>query len=295
MSKNKTVLAAAPAPVQDPLPTQPTEATGAANGTGQKTEKVKPKRPLPTPRVSTTKQFEIVRSYAHLSGVEGKGVKQNELAALVGMHVNTVSFVNAFLVDTGLIVRGDGGYVPAPEVVSYTNAYDWNPETAGQRLIPLLENTWFVKELMPKLKLRQSMDEGEAILELGTAVGVGKEYTPQVTILLDYMETVGLVQRENGRIILRRQLQQPTSGPATEKKQEQPAPEAESETTSGRFSSVATSFTQPTLGVVKFNVSVNVDMSEFAGWQADRIAAFFAGIAQVLAAKGMIEKDSSVK
>jgi hypothetical protein len=31
-------------------------------------------------------------------------------------------------------------------------------------------------------------------------------------------------------------------------------------------------------------------MAEMAGWQADRIASFFAGIAQVLAAKGSIEK-----
>ena len=148
---------------------------------------------------------------------------------------------------------------------------------------------------MPKLKLRQSMDEAEAITELGTAVGVGKEYTPHMSMLLDYMETVGLVQRENGRIILRRHAPAPAAA-TPENKPEQPAPETESETTPASRSSVSTFFTQQSsVGVVKFNVSVNVDMSEFAGWQPDRIAAFFSGIAQVLAAKGMVEKDASSK
>ena len=206
MKHTKPVLAAAPAPAQEPTQTD-------TNSNPSKPDKVKPKRALPTPRISTAKQFDILRSYAHLSGVEGKGVKQNELAALVGMHVNTISFANAFFLDCGLI-KAEGGYVPAPEVVSYTNAYDWNPETAAQKLIPLIENTWFVKRLMPTLKLRQGMDESEAITELGTAVGVGKEYTPQVTILIDYMETVGLVQRENGRITLRRQAQTPQETPS---------------------------------------------------------------------------------
>jgi succinate-acetate transporter protein len=31
-------------------------------------------------------------------------------------------------------------------------------------------------------------------------------------------------------------------------------------------------------------------MGEFSNWQADRIAAFFGGIAQVLAAKAKVEK-----
>ena len=33
--------------------------------------------------------------------------------------------------------------------------------------------------------------------------------------------------------------------------------------------------------MVQFDVSVRVDMKEFAGWKPDRIAAFFSGIAQV--------------
>ena len=44
---------------------------------------------------------------------------------------------------------------------------------------------------------------------------------------------------------------------------------------------------------MQFNVSVKVNMQEFAGWQAERVTAFFNGIAQVLAAKGALEKEAS--
>ena len=40
-------------------------------------------------------------------------------------------------------------------------------------------------------------------------------------------------------------------------------------------------------------MSVNVTMSEMSGWQADRIAALFAGVAQVLAAKGNVEQEGT--
>ena len=60
-----------------------------------------------------------------------------------------------------------------------------------------------------------------------------------------------------------------------------------------RSSAVATMFTQPTEGVVQFHISVKVDMAEFADWSPERITAFFAGIAQVLAAKGKLEKSAA--
>ena len=48
-------------------------------------------------------------------------------------------------------------------------------------------------------------------------------------------------------------------------------------------------FHQQPEGLVQFAVSVRVDMSELSTWSPDRIAAFFGGIAQVLAAKGKVE------
>lgn len=61
-------------------------------------------------------------------------------------------------------------------------------------------------------------------------------------------------------------------------------------------STISTAFTQqPTEGVVQFHISVRVDMGEFANWRPDRIAAFFGGIATVLAAKAAVEKDAGIE
>jgi len=55
----------------------------------------------------------------------------------------------------------------------------------------------------------------------------------------------------------------------------------------------APTFFGTTEGAVNFNVSVRVDMGEFASWKPERIAAFFNGMAQVLAAKADVEKSGS--
>jgi hypothetical protein len=56
---------------------------------------------------------------------------------------------------------------------------------------------------------------------------------------------------------------------------------------------MSTAFVSDAAGVVQFNISVKVDMTEFATWTPERIAAFFAGVAAVLAAKGKMEKENA--
>ena len=98
-----------------------------------------------------------------------------------------------------------------------------------------------------------------------------------------YLTAVGLVILENGTLRRAR-----TNGQTeTTAKAEQVAP------TQQKSATVATAFAAPTEGVVQFHVSVKVDMKEFAGWEPDRIASFFSGIAQVLAAKGNVEQNAS--
>ena len=56
---------------------------------------------------------------------------------------------------------------------------------------------------------------------------------------------------------------------------------------------VVTNFNSLTNGVIQFQIDVRVDLKEISGWRPDRIAAFFSGIAQVVAAKGQLEKNVS--
>ncbi len=257
------------------------------NGASTTIKRVRPAKTLPTERIQFPKQLDVLRAYAAASGPTGKAVTLKAVADLVKMVESTVSLSNGFFTDTGLITRTAEGVLPSQDVVNYLRAYEWNPETAAQKLAPTLRSTWFGQRLVTKLSF-QPMNEGEAIQDLAQEAAAGKEYEKQIITLLDYAEAAGIIVRENETIRLG-----PTAkdgaGVATASSQE-------SRETVGvgvpRTAAVSTSFTAaPTQGVVQFHVSVKVDMNEFKSWAPDRIAAFFAGIAQVLAAKGQIEQE----
>ncbi len=259
----------------------------AKDGQSDKKQQNKPKKVLPTSRISVVKQLDILRGYVHASGQQGKGVKLNELASIMKMHPNTVTLANPFFSDIALIQRGEGGYVPSTEAIAYTGAYDWNPEIAAHKLRTTIEATWFAELLLPKLRMR-TMGEDEAIEELASESAAGKEYRAQLRMLLEWMEVSGLVIRENGRVTRR-------NAPVDADIPAEKSSNGESETIgqpSGKPGVFTTFGSQPTEGMVRFNVSVRIDMAEFAGWKPERIASFFAGIAQVLAAKGNLEQDA---
>lgn len=254
-----------------------------------KPQKVRPIKILPSSRISFSKQLDILRAFDAASGPTGKGVRNADVASLANVVASSISLVNSFFLDTGLIQsKGDtGGFVPSPEVTSFARAHEWNPDTAGQKLAPLIERTWFWEVLQPKISYSPFAEE-DAVAELAQAASAGPDYRSQIRLLLDYVVASGLAVRDGD---LLRKVSGRVLPIAKEQVRAQSAPE-QHETASPR-NSVSTAFLTPTEGVVQFHVSVKVDMAEFAGWKPERIAAFFSGIAQVLAAKGNVEKEAS--
>jgi len=104
---------------------------------------------------------------------------------------------------------------------------------------------------------------------------VDKEYQPQLRSLLDYMEKTGTVRREGSLILLNRRIpndaQEATIGT-------QPKPPVRDEADSSDVSLAQK-------GAVHLSVTINVDLEQIVRWRPDRITAFFAGLAQVLAAQ----------
>lgn len=251
----------------------------------KKQPKTKPSRYLPTERVTINKQFDLLRAYVAASGHENKPVKVNDVASVVAMNPSTISMVNPFLIDAKFLHRTEGGIIPSTEVQNYAKTYEWDKERANEELAPIVENSWFYQELKGKLAFR-AIEEAEAITDLAKAVNASTDYKTNLTLLIDYMEAAKVIQRDGSRIKAIRvngaekqlsvEKQQPAmseSQPQKEREQSQPKPQN------------TTSFMQPAQGVIQFHVSVKVDMTEFAGWSPERIQAFFAGVAQVLAAK----------
>jgi hypothetical protein len=258
--------------------------------------KARPIKTLPTDRIKFDKQLDLLRAYAAISGPSLKSVANKDVAGVVDMVASTVSISNKFFSEMGfLLPASDGGYTPAADVVSYVRAYEWKPETAAFKLAPIILRTWFAERLVPKLRFRP-MDEAEAITDLAEEAAATQFYQNQLKILLDYLAASGIIVRDGGRVSLGPQANVLASGngSAATMPGVPDAPRAEAPASpKGRGAAVSTVFNTPTEGVVEFHVSVRVDMSEFKGWQGDRIAAFFGGIAQVLAAKGQIEEDAS--
>ncbi len=247
--------------------------------------KHRPIRVLPTPRIAFAKQLELLRAYAAVSATTGRAVKISDVAPIVKLTPSTVSLANPFFVDANFLHKQDGGFAPSGEVGNFSNAFDWQPESAGQNLAPALERTWFAQTLLPTLAVRP-MREADAVANLAQAASAPKEYRPQLRLLLDYLEVARLIHRDGDQI--RASRGDPSRTVTTHDR------DATAVANVARLSSQAqTSSVPPPIagGVVQFQVSVRVDMAELANWNPDRIAAFFSGIAQVLAAKGSLERD----
>jgi hypothetical protein len=271
--------------------------TGKTDSQPPKPQGPKPTKTLPSTRISFSKKLDSLRAFAAVSGPSNKLVVLKDVADIVKMASSTLTLETPFWVDVKFITKKEGqGFTPAGELMEYAHAHEWNKETAAHKLSPLLADTWFWEALQPRLNFGE-LTEDEAITILAEKSTAGPECKYQLRVILDYLEAAGMVKRENGAIKMVKSSQHTKASPAAAAApagdKATPSQAAEHKAAPLPRSAVTTNFSQPTQGVVQFDVSVRVDMNEFAGWQPARIAAFFNGIAQVLSAKGAVEQESS--
>jgi hypothetical protein len=234
---------------------------------------------LPSARLGFQKQMEILRAFALLSSGGTAPVHYTKVAQTVQAHESNVSTMNPFFVENGFLVKSGNGQIPAGPVLEFARKYSWNRETAGHALQPIISATWFAEALLNRLHFRP-LSEDEAIEVLAAACSAGPDVKPQLRMLIDYLDTAGLVRRENG------QLQpivdhRPPDPQAPEP--EPPVAEAARRPPAAPQPVQASAASSP--GKISLNVNVSVDMAELSTWSADRITAFFAGVAKVLAAQ----------
>ncbi len=262
--------------------------SGQPTATNSKRE-AKPIKVLPTNRVAASKQFEIIRAFGAHGGTDRQSVPNIDVSKTVSLHHSTVGLVTPFLADIGLVVKG----VPAEEVSEFSGAYEWNPTSAFHRLAPLLRKTWFFAKLEPKLRFKP-LTRSEAIQELSIACAAGPTYRPQLEMILQYLNEAGLIVMDGENLRLSRTNGAANANGSNGAAHEDNGEEPEAVSEPPQRSAVATSFSREAgAGVVRFNISVSVDTTEFANWEPSRISAFFAGVAQVLAAKGNVEEKTA--
>lgn len=251
-----------------------------------------PNKPLPTDRIAFSKQLDLLRAYVAISGPSQKAVSHKDVAPLIKMHPVTVSSANAFLCDIGLLHKVDGNkFALSRALYEYARAFEWNKTTAAHKLAPVIQGTWFAQILLPLLQFTKTMSEQEAIEKLALESGAARNYMRNLKLLLEYLDACGLVKLEGGNIIAGQVSSLPEPGKPLDQGQNG-EPEMNIDHAASH-PAVATAFAQAPEGQVQFHVSIRVDMAELATWKPDRITAFFSGLAQVLAAKGMVEHEAS--
>src|SRR6266446_7531128 len=223
---------------------------------------VVPKRPLPTDRVAVPKQLEILRAWAAGTNAGLKPATAEQIADIVKVAASTVKMLNAFFTDNGILQRVDGGLLPCPEVVSFNHTHQWTPETAQTKLAPVVEATWFSSALLPRLSFGPIKRE-EAVAVLSEAVSAGKDYEGQLGVIIEFMETVGTIVKENGSIRAAAPMHSrngcPPVVPATTTTMPVPVPSEVKEVPQFRaLSPVSTGFSKE--GMLNFHVSFRVDM-----------------------------------
>jgi hypothetical protein len=253
----------------------------------------RPTKVLPTRRITFSKQLDILRAYAAASGPGNKLVTLREVSDIVKMASGTVTIANPFFTDAKLLSRTEGmGLTPSPAVMEFARAFEWNRDTAAHKLAPPLSQMWFTEALLPRLAFGD-LSEEEAITILAEKSSSPPDYKNQLRLILDFLEASGLIKREDGRVKAGSKASSASQPAAPEKGTVEHEDKKEHPSLSPTAGRVATAFTQPTQGVVNFHIDVRMDMTEFAGWTPDRIAAFFNGIALVLSAKAGVEKEVS--
>jgi DNA-binding IclR family transcriptional regulator len=256
------------------------------NAPQDKETKQQATRKLPTDRIAFQKQMDILRALGHLSQGGTRAVPMREAAEFVKMSVTTLPLMSAFIVDSGIVEKSGVDFVPHRALIEFAQAHSWNPESAPRKLAPMFRHTWFGNRLVTRLGF-SSMANDEAVEDLGLQIAAPPDAKPQVQTLIEFLIVCGLVRRDGTQLSLGPQA----SGEGTEAPQAQKekpvasdAQEVRAEVSARPPGAIATGF-MSTEGGVQFHVAIKVDMKEMAGWAPDRIAAFFSGIAQVLAAK----------
>lgn len=154
---------------------------------------------LPTERINFQKQIDILRAYGASHEATHRPVGNTDVASMVGLNASTISLANAFFIDVGFLQRTEGGFIPAPELLSFCHAHQWDEEKAPRKLAPLIGKSWFAQALAARLKFKP-MAEDEAVQVLAEVARADKDYLPQLRLLLDYLAVAGIVTKEGGQV-----------------------------------------------------------------------------------------------
>lgn len=159
---------------------------------------------LPSDRLSIERQIIALRAFAVVfESNGGKPVTNNEAGEVAKMAAATIVVTNAFFCDLGLLTRvdGGGGFTVSGEVMEFSRVETSGiaPESAPEKVRPLIERQWFMQILTPRLRM-SPMDIPQIHKVLGEASNATREHLPRIDTLIDFIVYFGCGVREGNHI-----------------------------------------------------------------------------------------------
>jgi hypothetical protein len=135
-----------------------------------------------------------LRAFGTLHNQTGRPVGTDEVAQIIDMSPYSVNLTTPFFVANQLLEKSGGArFEPAAEVRAFARAHQWNPPTAARELAPVLADSWFAQELIPRLQFETTVTTDRAVQWLAMKAHATTRYVGQVRLLLDFLDAVGLV------------------------------------------------------------------------------------------------------
>jgi hypothetical protein len=283
----------------DSPPTPPGTSTNSASGgpnppnsgNSGRPQKTRADRGLPTDRLAFEKQVDVLRAIAQMSGSSRRPVTAEDLSAAAGLKGSTGGLSNRFFRDSGWVVSaGRGMYTATDPLLEYhrhLNIDAQDLQGARRHLAASAQASWYWEELEPLLNgsARQSM-----ILHALSKAAGAYEHTPQLVLILTWLEWLGLIRRE-GDIIFRGSVAADPAQPEEGTREDEPVKDAD---TSGQAPHEAVSASDQALteecetppapgdsstpvpdtsALVSFNFSVRITADDAAKLDAEQLKA----------------------
>lgn len=156
---------------------------------------------LPSDRLTLDRQIAALRAFgAVFESNEGKPVSNQQAGDVAKMAAATIVVTNAYFTDIGLLTRSGEGFTVAPEVMTFMAAeHGLSPESAPEKLRPLLERNWVSQLLVPRLKVNP-MDIESARKVIGEACNAAPVHIPRLDLLIEFFAYVGIFKKEGNQL-----------------------------------------------------------------------------------------------
>jgi len=157
----------------------------------------RPAKPLPTDRVKLGLQIRILRAVGRL-GTDKKPIPQDRLSDAIDKAAGPASVMlsHSFFTDCGWLTRvGRGEYTASDALVKYSRilSADSNGHVQANAVLrSTAVNGWFWPVILPLIE-HGPAPRSEVMVALMTAAEVGEAHKPQVSMLLDWLRYIDMI------------------------------------------------------------------------------------------------------